>query len=496
MENFTINPYLEFFQNNKESLDNEVLKLTKLSYIRFLGENNNCFFFSYKLNGVKVIKFVFNDNDELVDIFINNKNIILTLNENLYVAYKIFLGFSDKKDKYREKIVEMNEDIIDDMANTFSRIWNKNYYLDDETRYFEQYLPVTLHICLATLKTKPRSFGRYLARFQAKIYSLAGSGYYFDRFIRRLLDELAIPGSAHLDLLKSASSNYFISYGIFKYYEQSSDPFLRTVLIKYGLDYEYNQFYSSYTYLDLSIPNDYGNGFLEESDFLKLINKDIYKLGIIDWIIARVETFADRTIYQKLKEILDFRYYVDPFLLTLDRLAEKFNDIEMVNFIKIARLYKNAKFDLAFQFEKNIKFTDYSILNLLKNLKSNFADNPFIDFYKNYDSTKKFSLTYFYRIPALVIYINNDYFLRIDRLSYLNGLFKYLEKEKSKKNYDTFTISCLLVIIYTTSNLEFEKIIKDPFFNDFINRDLFRMMQLRSSIQYNIQLPNTYLFKE
>ena len=92
--------------------------------------------------------------------------------------------------------------------------------------------------------------------------------------------------------------------------------------------------------------------------------------------------------------------------------------------------------------------------------------------------------------------INNDYFLRIDRLSYLNGLFKYLEKEKSKKNYDTFTISCLLVIIYTTSNLEFEKIIKDPFFNDFINRDLFRMMQLRSSIQYNIQLPNTYLFKE
>ena len=177
-------------------------------------------------------------------------------------------------------------------------------------------------------------------------------------------------------------------------------------------------------------------------------------------------------------------------------MAEKFNDIEMVNFIKIARLYKNAKFDLAFQFEKNIKFTDYSILNLLKNLKSNFADNPFIDFYKNYDSTKKFSLTYFYRIPALVIYINNDYFLRIDRLSYLNGLFKYLEKEKSKKNYDTFTISCLLVIIYTTSNLEFEKIVKDPFFNDFINRDLFRMMQLRSSIQYNIQLPNTYLFKE
>ena len=75
-------------------------------------------------------------------------------------------------------------------------------------------------------------------------------------------------------------------------------------------------------------------------------------------------------------------------------------------------------------------------------------------------------------------------------------VFKYLEKEKSKKNYDTFTISCLLVIIYTTSNLEFEKIIKDPFFNDFINRDLFRMMQLRSSIQYNIQLPNTYLFKE
>ena len=145
-----------------------------------------------------------------------------------------------------------------------------------------------------------------------------------------LLDELTIPGSLHLDLLKSASSYYSIYYGIFKYYEQSSDPFLRTVLIKYGLDYEYNQFYSSYTYLDLSVPNDYGNGFLEESDFLKLINKDIYKLGIIDWIIARVETFADRTIYQKLKEILDFRYYVDPFLSTLDRLAEKFNDIEVV----------------------------------------------------------------------------------------------------------------------------------------------------------------------
>ena len=136
MENLPINPYLEFFKNNKESLDNEVLNLTKLSYIRFLGENKNCFFFSYKLNRIKVIKFVFNDNDELVDIFINNKNIILTLNENLYVAYKIFLGFSDKKDKYREKIVEMNEDIIDDMANTFSRIWNKNYYLDDDTRYF------------------------------------------------------------------------------------------------------------------------------------------------------------------------------------------------------------------------------------------------------------------------------------------------------------------------------------------------------------------------
>ena len=74
MENLPINPYLEFFQNNKESLDNEVLKLKKLSYIRFLGENNNCFFFSYKLNGIKVIKFVFNDDDELVDIFINNKN--------------------------------------------------------------------------------------------------------------------------------------------------------------------------------------------------------------------------------------------------------------------------------------------------------------------------------------------------------------------------------------------------------------------------------------
>ena len=47
MENLPINPYLEFFKNNKESLDNEVLKLTKLSYIRFLGENNNCFFFSW-----------------------------------------------------------------------------------------------------------------------------------------------------------------------------------------------------------------------------------------------------------------------------------------------------------------------------------------------------------------------------------------------------------------------------------------------------------------